>query len=109
MIEGLPYVRDANCTPEAAISQWFSPGGGICTLYSREETLARRAPMTAMFDRLEADDLLTPIDLFDVFCPGPVCGYEAHGVVLYRDEFSHPSVEAMRFVGRRIAAALRSG
>jgi peptidoglycan/LPS O-acetylase OafA/YrhL len=109
MVEGLPYVRESGCKPEAAIPQWYSPGGGICELYTREETLAMRAPMSEMFARLSAEGVLTSIDLFDVFCPGTVCGYQAHGVVLYRDEFSHPSVESMRFVGPRIAAALKSG
>ena len=108
IIEGLPVVRDAHCQPEAAIPQWFSPGGGVCRFYSRAESLARREPMSVMFAGLSDEGVVTAIDLFDVFCPGPVCSFEAHGVVLYRDEFGHPSAEAMRFVGPRIAAGLRS-
>jgi hypothetical protein len=39
------------------------------------------------------------IDVFDVFCPDDKCTYTIpSGVVLYRDEYSHPSVEAARLV-----------
>ena len=38
---------------------------------------------------------LKVLDLFDVFCPGDVCMYQApNGEFMYRDEYSHPSAEA---------------
>jgi hypothetical protein len=35
------------------------------------------------------------LDLLSVFCPEDVCKfYNNRGVFLYRDEYSHPSIEA---------------
>jgi hypothetical protein len=56
---------------------------------------------------LERQGALRVVDLFDAFCPGPRCTYRgADGTVLYRDEHSHPSIEALRRVAPRIRGLL---
>jgi hypothetical protein len=91
-----PFIREANCKPETALPQWFSPGGGPCKFYSRADTIARRQKVDVMLRQLERDNQLVVVDLFDEFCPGPVCTYLGKtNHVLYRDELSHPSIEAV--------------
>jgi len=95
----LPFARDANCTPEQMQGQWFSPGGTTCAFLTREETRARMAPTRQMLDMLEAEGVLRVLDLFDYFCDTELCDYvDATGQFLYRDVYSHPSVEAARAV-----------
>ncbi|PKA02969.1 hypothetical protein CH375_19815 [Leptospira ellisii] len=49
------------------------------------------------------------LDLFDVFCPSEVCRfYDDKGVFLYRDEFSHPSVEAGTLSQPKLLETIRS-
>jgi hypothetical protein len=50
---------------------------------------------------------LVPIDVIDVFCPGDTCTYEhPNGTMLYRDSYSHPSVEAARLLATPIRQML---
>lgn len=49
------------------------------------------------------------VDLMDVFCPYTLCTYEAsNGQILYRDEWSHPSVEAARLAAPVIRGVMES-
>lgn len=94
---GLPMMREANCDPAMAARQWFSPTGGPCRFLSREETLQRRSELHQVLGRLQGEGRLAVADLLDVFCPGPVCDFQARdGTLLYRDMHSHPSPEAAR-------------
>ena len=92
-----PFIRESNCTPDSAMHQWWNYlSEPPCTYYTREESLERR--------RIYHDTLLSiqakfknfaVLDLFDVFCPSGLCKfYNREGVFLYRDEWTHPSVEA---------------
>lgn len=48
-----------------------------------------------MLERLEQEGVIAVIRAFDLFCPGEICSYVAEdGIVLFRDVWSHPSVEA---------------
>ena len=62
-----------------------------------------------MFKDLQKSGNFTVIDLFDIFCPGLVCNYNANdGTVLYRDEFSHPSEAAVRLSAPLIRNILKN-
>ncbi len=108
VVHGLPFARDAACEPESAIDQWFSPAGSPCKFISRQDTLARRKPLDMVLSRLVAEKKITLIDLLDIFCPAEVCNYKAaNGEILYRDVYSHPSVEAAQLSASTIRDALR--
>jgi peptidoglycan/LPS O-acetylase OafA/YrhL len=95
----MPLVREANCTPDTAVSQWFARQGGPCHYYSRTATLDRLAPLQQAQRELAQDSGVILVDLFDFFCPDAVCNYGSRDtIVLYRDEWSHPSLEAARAV-----------
>ncbi|SLN21096.1 O-acetyltransferase OatA [Roseovarius albus] len=103
----LPLVREAECTPNVAISQWFAPKGGPCHLYTRDETLKRLKPLQSQLTTLKEEGVLQFINLFGFFCPGPVCNYGTNDtIILYRDEWSHPSLEAARAVAPDVARQL---
>lgn len=95
VIGPLPFAREANCEPVLALPQWYAPGGGPCRFYSRAATLKRLAPLDAVLAQLESEGAITVIRAFDVFCPDETCGYVgARGALVFRDVWSHPSVEA---------------
>ena len=103
MLDSLPLLREASCPPQMAYHQWYAPFGPACALKSRSYHLARRGPVHSMLAALQARGDLVAIDLFDLFCPGETCGFSVPGVTLvYRDEFTHPSVQMMPQVGRAI-------
>ncbi len=107
VLHGNPFAREAECHPASAIPQWFAPWGGPCSLPDRGTSLRRREPLDRLLRRLERQGALRVVDLFDAFCPGPRCSYlGADGTVLYRDEHSHPSIEALRRVAPRIRRLL---
>jgi peptidoglycan/LPS O-acetylase OafA/YrhL len=108
VLNGLPFTRDANCDPASAISQWYAPFGSPgCKFYSREETLDRRRKLSDELFSLEHSGILHVVDLLNVFCDKLVCDYEtSDGVVLYRDVWSHPSVEAARLSSEAIRKVL---
>lgn len=92
-----PFMRESNCTPDTAMPQWWHIGNASpCTYYTREESLERRRmyhnSLLELQDKFENFGVL---DLFDVFCASEICRfYNDEGIFLYRDEWSHPSVEA---------------
>jgi len=95
MIGPLPFAREASCDPSSAIPQWYAPNGGPCRYYTKEETMSRMNRVDAFLDDLSQDGVLQIVDVFDVFCPADICSYlRPDGVVLYRDVWSHPSIEA---------------
>lgn len=97
VLHGIPFAREANCEPFQAAKQWFAPFGGPCLFLSKEQTLTRRAKLDTMLSRLHSQGRIAIVDLIDVFCPDKTCTYNANnGQILYRDVFSHPSVEAVR-------------
>jgi hypothetical protein len=107
VLDGNPYARDAQCEPDVGAHQWFAPFGGPCTFFTRDATLARRAPLDATLGALARERRITVVDLLDLFCPGPVCTYDGpDGLTLYRDVYSHASVEAARLSGPVIRRAL---
>ncbi len=107
VVDGVPFVRDAGCTPDATIPQWYKRGATTCTFYTRAETKSRRRFARNVLEELSESGAITLIDVFDVFCPGSVCTYRASdGSILYRDEHSHPSREAMVLVAPVIRQSL---
>lgn len=91
----IPFLRESNCTPDTAMPQWWNVAPP-CTYYTRKESLERRRmyheSLLAIQSRFKNFAVL---DLFDVFCPHEVCRlYRDKETFLYRDESSHPSVEA---------------
>ncbi|QXW17271.1 acyltransferase [Comamonas aquatica] len=97
VLHGNPFAREANCEPSIASEQWFSPFGGPCNFFSREETIERRQYLDRTLSRLSVQGKIEVVDLIDIFCSKPICTYNAaNGDILYRDAWSHPSVEAAR-------------
>ncbi len=108
ILHGNPFARDAKCDPIETISQWYS-GPGRCKFLSRKETILRRMPLAKTLERVRSAIGVRIIDLLPIFCPTEVCTYEnAQGLILYRDEFSHPSIEAARLSSEIIKSILRS-
>lgn len=92
-----PFMREANCTPETALTQWWDiRDDSPCHYYTRQETLARRQSYHNILTELQSKHSnFYVLDLFEVFCPEEVCTFtNKEGIFLYRDEWSHPSVEA---------------
>jgi len=109
VMHAYPMVREANCEPAIAAEQWFSPRGGPCRFFTKQETLSRRAALDGVLRALEREGHLHVVDLMEVFCSKEVCNYTAaDGSMLYRDSFSHPSVEAARLSAPLIARELSS-
>jgi peptidoglycan/LPS O-acetylase OafA/YrhL len=109
ILHGNPFAREANCQPVVAAKQWFNLSGGPCQLPSRGESLLRRDNLNKVLVSLEAEGKLHIVDIFDVFCPEEQCTYNAkNGQLLYRDEFSHPSVEGVRLSSSIIRKVLTS-
>jgi hypothetical protein len=97
ILHGNPFAREANCDPALAARQWFAPFGGPCFYLSKEDTLSRRTKLHRMLSDLSNQNKIAIVDLIDVFCPDLTCTYFAkNGQILYRDVYSHPSVEAAR-------------
>ena len=93
----IPFMRDAQCTPDMAKRQWFNIGAPqICTFHTRVETLARRKPLDDVLQRVrKRNPNFAVLDLMPIMCAGKMCGMtNKGGSYLYRDEWSHPSVEA---------------
>ncbi|WP_216916043.1 MULTISPECIES: acyltransferase family protein [unclassified Synechococcus] len=108
VLNGLPFAREANCHPASAVPQWFSPFGGPCQMPDRAESLRRRQPLDDLLGELQSQGKLQVVDLFDLFCPEGSCTYRARGgEILYRDEHSHPSKQAVRLAAPVIRDVLR--
>ncbi len=109
VLNGLPFAREANCHPASAVPQWFSPFGGPCLMPDRAESLRRRQPLDDLLGDLQRQGKLQVVDLFDLFCPEGACTYRARGgEILYRDEHSHPSKQAVRLAAPLIRDVLTS-
>jgi hypothetical protein len=109
ILHGNPFAREANCQSVMAEKQWFNLFDDRCKLPSRSESLLRRNDLNKVLVSLEAEGKLRIVDLFDVFCPEEQCTYNAkNGQLLYRDEYSHPSVEGVRLSSSIIRKALTS-
>lgn len=108
VMHGLPFMREANCEPALAARQWFSQvGGGPCRFLSRKETLLRRGALHQALTSGGLSGRVSVVDLMPVFCPDEVCRYERDdGLMLYRDVWSHPSVEAARLSAPVIQSSL---
>ncbi len=107
VLNGLPFAREANCHPASAVPQWFSPFGGPCLMPDRAESLRRRQPLDEVLGDLQAQGKLQVVDLFDLFCPEGDCTYRARGgEILYRDEHSHPSTQAVQLAAPLIRNVL---
>jgi peptidoglycan/LPS O-acetylase OafA/YrhL len=102
ILNGNPFAREANCNPESAVSQWYSPFGTkkSCEIPDRKTTLDRRKNLDEVLRRVSTTSEVKVVDLLAVFCPFEKCTYYAKdGSILYRDEWSHPSVEAAKLSG----------
>ena len=107
VLNGLPFALEANCHPASAVPQWFSPFGGPCLMPDRAESLRRRQPLDEVLGDLQTQGTLQVVDLFDLFCPEGDCTYRARsGEILYRDEHSHPSQEAVQLAAPLIRKVL---
>ena len=102
-LHGLPFAREAKCQPSTASLQWFNRLSKTCEIPGRRETLRRRQRLDVMLSRLQKNGDIRIIDVLPIFCQSEVCSYNAaNGQLLYRDEFSHPSVEAARLASPQI-------
>ena len=94
---GNPFIREAQCTPDSAMPQWWSRyGQSPCNYYSKCASLQRRsAYQNALLQLQKTQPNFFVLDLFDVYCPGDTCKfYNQAGTFLYRDEYAHSSIEA---------------
>ena len=73
------------------------------------QRLLRSYNLNNVLVSLEAGGKLHIVDIFDIFCPEEQCIYNAkNGQFLYRDEYSHPSVEGVRLSSPIIRKVLTS-
>lgn len=109
VMHGIPFARDAECQPVMAMTNWFTPFGSHCKLPNKNTSLSRRKALDNTLLSLQHKNAIRIVDLFDIFCPADECTYySADGQILYRDEFSHPSVEAARLSAPVIRTILTS-
>ena len=109
VFHGNPFAREAKCKPVVETKPWFAPFGEPCQLPNRKDSLLRRSSLNARLTSLESQGKLAIVDAFDIFCPEEHCTYRAkNGQILYRDEHSHPSVEAARLSAPLIRKVLTS-
>lgn len=109
-----PPIRDAQCSPDMARTQWFTLGrkSPVCIYTTRHDALKRRERLAEVLGAVERQHSnFHVLDLFPVMCPDEMCGiYNSDDVPLYRDRSSHSSIEAnylarsqfLRAVGRAI-------
>jgi peptidoglycan/LPS O-acetylase OafA/YrhL len=93
---GGPFLREAQCPPDSAVAQWFNPAGNLpCVYYSKQRTIDRLASLNNMLLEVEREnENFFVFDVLAVLCPDDICRYQnARGTFLYRDVFSHPSLE----------------
>ena len=74
--------------------QWFNPFNTKCKFPNKSESMNIRKPLNNLLTKLENQNLLNIVDLFEVFCPKEECSfYNEDNILLYRDNV-HPSFEA---------------
>jgi peptidoglycan/LPS O-acetylase OafA/YrhL len=109
VLDAIPFAREAECEPSIAEHQWFTPFDSRCHFLSKQQTLERRGKLDHVLTTLDLQNKIAIVDLMDVFCPGEICTYDSsNGQMLYRDIFSHPSVEAARLSAPIIRNVLTS-
>ncbi|MDZ4063009.1 MAG: acyltransferase family protein [Brevundimonas sp.] len=94
---GTPFLRDAQCPPDAALNQWFNFGQNTpCSYHTRTYTISRLAALNDTLIQVQRENAnFFILDLMPVLCPEDICRFQdRNGVFLYRDIFSHPSLEA---------------
>ena len=94
---GNPFMRESGCTPDTAMPQWWHfQNDPPCKYYTREESLRRRRLFhETLLELQQKFSNFAVLDLFDLFCPGEICRFfDDKGIFLYRDKWSHSSVEA---------------
>jgi peptidoglycan/LPS O-acetylase OafA/YrhL len=92
-----PFIRESECTPDNAKVQWFHVRHHVpCNYYSKTYSLKRLQRLNAELESVRnTNPNFHILDLFPVLCSEDVCRFSnKQGVLLYRDEFSHMSVEA---------------
>jgi peptidoglycan/LPS O-acetylase OafA/YrhL len=101
ILNGNPFAREANCNARSAARQWYNPfADENCKIPDRKTTLQRRGELDKLLKRVSTSNQVKIVDLLGVFCPFEKCTYYSkNGSMLYRDEFSHPSVEAAKLSG----------
>lgn len=109
VLDGVPFGRNTGCVPETAARQWFAPLGGPCQFFTKQQILGRSERLDQILSVLSTQGKLTIVNVMDVFCPTNMCTYFAsNGQLLYRDIWSHPSVEAVRLAAPLIRAVFVS-
>ena len=110
-LHNLPYVRDTGCKPFYSIHKsWFNPFGTSCKpkFLSKKISLKNRSNLNNLLIKLENENYLKVVDLFEVFCPNDECNhYGDEGTLLYRDS-SHPSFEAAERSSKKLKTILNS-
>jgi hypothetical protein len=108
VLNGNPFAREAKCNAQSATRQWYSPfGDQKCKIPDRETTLERRRELDVVLSRISISNQIRIVDLLGIFCPLEKCTYySTNGLMLYRDEFAHPSVEAAILSGDEIIRQL---
>jgi SGNH domain (fused to AT3 domains) len=97
-----PFLRDSGCVPDVSVTdisvRRLLPfkGIGACNYFTKTDSLTRRAPVQNLLTDIEKTNRnFKVLDLFNVLCPDTECSYLAQGnKFMYRDVFSHLSVEA---------------
>ena len=90
--------KDNNkCSVVNATDNWFNTFNRCNPVYkSKNIFINERLTLTKMLEDLEKKNLLTSVDLIDIFCPSELCTFwDKDGIPLYRDQ-SHPSVFGAR-------------
>ena len=107
----LPFMRDAACTPDMARPQWFNLGlPPICLFHSRAYTMARRKPVMEILGAIESGHTnFRVLNLLPLYCADATCAFfSADKVPMYRDIYSHPSIEANFLARPLLLAAIQS-
>ncbi len=107
-----PLMREAQCTPQMAKPQWFTVTGHTsCVYYSKSDSIRRIRPLHEVLQDVQSlNSNFHILDLFPVLCAEGVCRYyDRHGVFLYRDVWSHPSIEANYIVRPTLLSVVNDG
>jgi peptidoglycan/LPS O-acetylase OafA/YrhL len=92
-----PFMREARCTPAMAMPQWFRAKSSTpCTYYTKADTLNRQLRFRETIEHVRnTSPNFHILDLLPILCAEEVCRfYNGQGVLLYRDIYSHLSIEA---------------
>ncbi|XDD45089.1 acyltransferase family protein [Leptospira sp. WS39.C2] len=107
----IPFMRESNCNPDLAKKQWWHKfNDPPCFYYSKQDTILKREPLTKKLEFLQKQHSnFYILDLIDTFCPNDSCTFtHPNGQFLFRDEFSHPSIEASILAGPKLLHVIKS-